>query len=319
MLETSKLPIAAAVLCACLAIAALARAQDDPEPAVFRSDSRLVVLHATVLDREGVRITDLARSAFHVFENGVEQQLKVFRREDAPVSIGLIVDDSGSMIPKRERVAAAGMALIRASHPGDEVFVLHFNERSYLDTDYTGDRTRLEQGLRTFDSRGATAMRDALRLAIAHAGRRAREDKKVLVVITDGEDNSSLASRDYIVRAAQQSGVLIYAIGILGEEGADSTLRARRDLDALTQATGGQSYYLNGVSEADATAQEIAREVRDQYTLAYTPSNSRMDGTYRKIQAAATGPEGLVVRTRSGYYAGDQTAANFAPPAGQAK
>ena len=317
MQESSKLSIAAAVLCAFLAAAALARAQDDPEPPLFHSDSRLVVLHATVLDQEGGRVTDLAKSAFHVFENGAEQQLKLFRREDSPVSIGLIVDDSGSMIPKRERVAAAGMALIKASHPGDEVFVLHFNERSYLDTDFTGDRGRLEQGLRTFDSRGATAMRDALRLAITHAGRRAREDKKVLVVVTDGEDNSSLTSRDYIVKTAQQSGVLIYAIGILGEEGADSTLRARRDLDALTLATGGQSYYLKDVSEADATAQEIAREVRDQYTLAYTPSNSRMDGTYRKIEVSA--PNDLVVRTRSGYYAGGQTAASNTAPPGQAQ
>ena len=142
-------------------------AQED-SPAVFRSDSRLVVLHATVLDEEGQRITTLPRDAFHVYENGVEQELKVFRREDAPVSIGLIIDDSGSMINKREKVAAAALAMVRASHPDDEVFVMHFNEKSYLDLDFTNDPDRLKEGLNTFNSRGTTAMRDAVRLAVAH-------------------------------------------------------------------------------------------------------------------------------------------------------
>jgi Ca-activated chloride channel family protein len=320
MLETMNRRIAAGLLPVLLAAAAPVWAQDDSEPvAVFRSDSRLVVLHATVLDRQGDRITNLPQSAFHVFENGAAQEIKIFRREDAPVSIGLIVDDSGSMIAKRERVAAAAMALIKASHPDDEVFVLHFNEKAYLDSDFTSDQGQLERALKTSDSRNATAMRDALRLAIVHAERRAREDKKVLVVVTDGEDNTSTTGHDYIVKAAQQSGVLIYAIGILGEEGIDSTRRARRDLDALTKATGGQAYYLNNVSEATATATEIAREVRDQYTIAYTPTSGRQDGTYRKIEVTAEGPNGLVVRTRSGYYArGERSAAN-SPPADRAR
>lgn len=314
MLDTS-LRIAAGLVSVLLA-AAPAGAQDDPPPAVFRSDSRLVVLHATVLNQEGDRITNLPQSAFRVFENGAEQEIKVFRREDAPVSIGLVVDDSGSMINKRERVAGAAMALIKASHPDDEVSVFHFNEKTYMDADFTSDQVRMEEALLRFDSRNATAMRDALRLAITHAERRAREDKKVLVVVTDGEDNTSATSHEYIVKAAQQSGVLIYAIGILGEEGADSTHRARRDLDALTKATGGQAYYLNDVSEAKATAEEIAREVRDQYTIAYTPTDGRLDGKYRKIQVTAEGPGGLVVRTRAGYYAAaGQSSTASAPPA----
>jgi VWFA-related protein len=301
MLETATRPIPAAALCALLALTTPAFSQD--EIAVFRSHSRLVVLHATVLDPQGRRVTGLPMSAFRVFENGVEQQLKVFHREDSPVSIGLLIDDSGSMIDKRQKVAAAALSLVRASHPDDEVFILHFNEKIYLDADFTSDRARLEQGLAAFDSRGTTALHDALRFAVEHMARNAKEDKKVLVLVTDGEDNSSAIGPDYVIKLAQQNNVLIYALGLLTQIDDERTQRARRELDALTQATGGQAFYLHDVSETDSTAREIAREIRDQYTLAYSPFNERLDGAYRKIQVFASGPDGLTVRTRAGYYA----------------
>lgn len=286
-----------------LAALAAPLAAQEMETAVFRSDSRLVVLHATVLDQDGRLVTDLPRAAFHVYENGVEQELKIFHREDAPVSIGLVIDDSGSMIDKRQRVAAAALALVNASHPEDEVFVIHFNEKTYLDTSFTRDRQRLEQALAVFDSRGTTAMRDAIRLAVEHQERRASEDKKVLILVSDGEDNTSIISRADVIKAAQQSGVLIYAIGILHQVPGPETERARQELDALTQATGGQAFYLNGVSEAPQAAQVIARDIRNQYTLAYTPLRPELDGTFRKIQVVASGPAQLDVRTRSGYWA----------------
>jgi Ca-activated chloride channel homolog len=282
----------------------------DPPPTVFRSDSRLVVLHATVLDADGHLVTNLPQSAFHVFENGVEQEVKVFRREDAPVSIGLIIDDSGSMTNKRDRVAAAALALVGASHPDDEAFVVHFNEKAYLDLDFTHDRAQLAQGLAKFDTHGTTAMRDALRLAIEHLNRKAAEDKKVIIVITDGEDNTSAIGPDYVIRAAQQAGVLIYAIGLLNEVDDQQTRRAQRELDALTQATGGQSYYLKDPSEAGRTALEIAHNIRNQYTLAYSPPKPVLDGMFRRILVkAARGPAPLTVLTRAGYWAsGQQTA-----------
>jgi VWFA-related protein len=292
------------------ASAAPLAAQDG---AVFRSDSRLVVLHATVLDQERRLVTDLPKSSFHVYENGTEQELKIFRREDAPVSIGLVIDDSGSMTNKRQKVAAAALALVTASHPEDEVFVLHFNEKTFLDTDFTHDRARLEQGLKTFDTHGTTAMREAVRLGIEHLERKAAEDKKVLIVITDGEDNESAVTRDYVVKAAQQSGVLVYCVGILNEVNDDETRRAKRELDSLTQATGGQSYYLNDVSEAAATATEIAHVIRNQYTLAYSPSKQQLDGTFRKIEVMVNRPS-LAVVTRSGYWASSATAASNRGP-----
>jgi len=278
-------------------------AAQDPPPTVFRSDSRLVVLHATVLDAEGRLVTNLPQSAFHVLENGVEQEVKVFRREDAPVSIGLVIDDSGSMTNKRDRVAAAALALVEASHPDDETFLVHFNEKAYMDLDFTHDHTRLGESLNKFDTQGTTAMRDAVRLAIEHLEQKAAEDKKVIIVITDGEDNTSAIGRDSLIRAAQQSGVLIYAIGILNEIDDEQTHRAQRELDALTQATGGQSYYLKDVSEAGRTALDIAHNIRNQYTLAYSPSNQVLDGMFRRILVKATGPVPLTVLTRGGYWA----------------
>ncbi len=160
-------------------------------------------------------------------------------------------------------------------------------------------------------------MRDALRLAIEHMERKAGEDKKVLVVVTDGEDNTSHVDRDFIVKAAQQSGVIIYAIGLLTDIPDDRTEQARRELDALTRATGGRAFYLNNVGETDSAAQEIAREIRNQYTLAYSPTDEQLDGTYRKIQVQASG--GLTVRTRNGYYAGGKAAAELNRPAETAR
>ncbi len=291
--------------------AAPAFAQEEPA-AVFRTDTRLVVLHATVLDAQGNLVTDLPRSAFRVLENGVEQEIKVFRREDAPVSIGLVIDDSGSMINKRQKVATAGLAFIRASHPENEVFVLHFNERTFLDTDFTGDTQRLERGLLSFDSRGTTAMREALRLSIAHLERRGSEDKKALLIVTDGEDNTSSISRDYVVKAAQQAGVIVYAIGLLHEEDDAKAQAARRELEALARATGGQAFFLNALDEIDRTVTAIARDIRNQYTIAYSPSNQDLDGTFRKVDVEVMAPRPVVVRTRTGYWAGASNAARKA-------
>ncbi len=285
-------------------------AQAQDEPAVFRSDARLVVLHATVLDAQGGLVTGLPQTAFQVFEDGIPQQIKVFRREDAPVSVGLVIDDSGSMSRRRDKVAAAGLGFIRASHPENEVFVLHFNEKTYLDTDFTNDTARLEQGLTTFDSRGTTAMRDAVRLAITHLWRRGREDKKILLVVTDGEDNSSDTTQEYLLKLAQQTGVLIYPIGLLHETDDETAGRARRDLEAVARATGGQAYFLNSVEEIDRTVREIARYVRNQYTVAYTPTNQALDGTYRRLELKVTAPEAVTVRSRTGYWAGSPSTSN---------
>ena len=273
------------------------------EPTLFRTDSRLVVLHATAEDKEGRLVMDLPKTAFQVYENGVLQEIKSFRKEDVPVSLGLIIDNSASMTDKRARVAAAALGLVKLSNPEDEVFIVNFDEAPSLDADFTSDPKQLQKALARIDSRGGTAMRDALRTAIDHVKGRNKKDKKVLVVVTDGNDNSSLEPLDTVIRAAQQNDVLIYAVGLLGDETPREAEKARRALDALTRATGGQSYYPQDVSEIDRIAPQIAHEIRNQYIVTYSPSNQELDGSFRQIRVLVDSPGVKNIRTRSGYYA----------------
>ncbi len=312
-------PLSKAALAAALWLANLPG--QEPSGAIFRADSRLVVLHASVVDRNGKLVTNLPRSAFKVFEDGVEQQIKVFRREDVPVSLGLVIDNSGSMRDKRLKVEAAALALVKASNPQDEVFIVNFNDDAYLDVDFTGDIKKMEEGLARIDSRGGTAMRDALNLSIEHLKEKARRDKKVILVVTDGNDNTSEITLERLVQRAQQSEVLIYAIALLSEEDKREARRAKRALDAITQATGGQAYYPRELDEVNKISLQVAHDIRNQYIIAYSPSNQTLDGSFRQIRVTVNGPNRPVVRTRTGYYATPEPArrpaAAAAPPAVQ--
>ena len=189
---------------------------------VFHSDTRLVVCHTTVVDKNGHLVTDLPPNAFTAYENGVQQPIKSVKREDVPVSMGLIIDNSGSMRDKRAKVEAAALALVQDSNPDDEVFIVNFNDEAFLDNprgkDFTSSIEEMKEALTRIDSRGGTAMRDAIRMSIDHLKEKAHRDKKVLVVVTDGNDNSSVISLEDLVRAAQQSEVLIYSVGLLSDE-----------------------------------------------------------------------------------------------------
>src|SRR5215469_5544685 len=294
-------------LCAAFVSSLWAAAPAKDQSPVFSSDTRLVVLHATVVDKSGHLVVNLPESAFQVYENGVQQHIKVFRREDVPVSMGLIVDNSGSMRDKRSKVEAAALALVKDSNPQDEVFVVNFNDEAYLDLphgkNFTSDIKEMEEALTRIDSRGGTAMRDAIRMSIDHEKEKAHRDKKVLVVVTDGNDNSSIISLENLVKASQQSGVLIYAVGLLSEEERREAKRAERALNALADATGGESFFPKDLTEVEKIAHQVAHDIRNQYTIAYTPSNQAMDGTYRQIKVSVKAPGSPTVRTRSGYYA----------------
>lgn len=269
----------------------------------FRSDTRLVVLHASVTDRKGKLMSNLHEDAFKVFENGAPQRVKIFRREDVPVSLCIVIDDSGSMSTKRARVEAAALELIRNSNPQDEVCVVNFNDEAYLDVPFTNDMHKLEQGLARIDSRGGTAMRDALNMTLDYERKDAKRDKKVLLVITDGNDNASNISLERVVGRANQQETLVYAIGLFTEEEKREAAKARRALKELTGATGGLSFYPKEVSEVQELAVEVARDIRNQYTIAYTPTIQELDGSYRQIKVTVDAPGKPVVRTRSGYYA----------------
>jgi Ca-activated chloride channel homolog len=268
----------------------------------FRSDTRLVVLSVSVFDRDGKVVKDLGKSAFTVYENGEKQTVKDFRQDDVPISLGLIIDTSASMTDKRDRVASAALAMVKASNPEDEVFIINFNESVKLANDFTNNTKDLEKALRNLDAKGETAMRDALLLGNEHLRHRAHRDKKVLLVVTDGEDNSSAETQAHLVEAAQKNDVIIYGIGLLGAEEPESAARAKKQLTELTEQTGGQSWFPNDVAEIANITPEIAHEIRNQYVLSYTPTNLAADGSFRKIRVDVDLP-GAVVRTRAGYYA----------------
>ena len=292
-------------------VAGLALAQGPP-PApqapqddlpLYRLDARLVLLHASVVDKNGKLLTNIPQSAFKIQEDGVEQPLKLFRREDVPVSMGIIVDNSGSMNGKRSRVAAAALELVKQSNPDDEVFIVNFNDDTHIDQVLTNDVKKLQAALARMESRGGTAMRDALSTSIDYVKKNGKKDKKVLVVITDGNDNSSNISLEQVLRKSRDSEVLIYAIGLLSEEEARDARAAKKALKTLTEAAGGMDYYPKNLSDVQEITPRVAREIRNQYILGYTSSNQALDGTFRQVKVTVAGFGHPTVRTRNGYYA----------------
>jgi VWFA-related protein len=279
----------------------------QPTATVFRADTRIVVCHTTVIDKSGHLVTTLPQSAFTVYENKVKQEIRKFKREDVPVSLGLVIDNSGSMRNKLTKVSAAALALVKDSNPDDEVFIVNFNDEAFLDNphgkDFTSDVKEMEDALTRIDSRGGTAMRDAIRMSIDHVKEKAHKDKKVLVVVTDGNDNSSVVGLEDLVKAAQQSEVLIYAVGLLTEEERREAKRAEKALEALAEATGGETFFPRDVSEVERIATQVAHDIRNQYTIAYTPLNQAMDGSFRQIKVTVKAAGSPTVRARSGYYA----------------
>jgi Ca-activated chloride channel homolog len=281
----------------------------------IRSDVNLVVLHATVLDNHGRMVNDLKQSNFEVTENGVQQKLSVFSHADIPVTMGIVIDDSGSMRSKRQSVNAAALTFVKTSNPQDQVFVVNFNDNYYLDTpgDFAQNIEELKAALDKIDSRGGTALRDAMMASIDHLALGNR-DKKVILIITDGEDNESRYTLEELMKAAQNSNAVIYAIGLLGDEepgglfkkGGGEAKRAAKALKEITTATGGAAYFPKSLDEVEPTCVQIARDIRNQYTLGYYPTNREKDGSYRLVRIQAFSSDKhrpLDVRTRTGYYA----------------
>jgi Ca-activated chloride channel family protein len=272
---------------------------------LFRADTRLVVCYTTVRDKKQRPVHDLPQAAFAVYEDGVPQPIRAFAHEDVPVSLGLVIDNSLPMARKRPGVVAAALALVRASNPDDEVFVVNFNNEAYLDLPshkaFTSDVREMEQALARLDARGDPLIRDAVSLSIRHLAGKARHDKKVLVVVTAGQDAGSLTSQEALLRLAHDSGVVIYAIGLL--DGSECKPRtARRALEELAEATGGEAFFPKDPAAVNEICHGIARDIRGQYIIGFAPSNGKLDGVFRKITVAVTGPGRPVARTRSGYF-----------------
>jgi Ca-activated chloride channel homolog len=277
----------------------------------YKSIVNEVTLSATVLDAKRHLVTNLDKTNFVVYEDGQPQNITSFIRRDIPVSIGIVVDNSGSMRTKRTAVSKAVLNLIQASNPQDEVFVVNFNDDPYLDQDFTNKLDVLHEALDRVDSRGGTALYDAVIASADHLAKGAKREKKVLLVVTDGVDNESRESLESAIRSVQNdSGPTIYTIGILGDE--PGTKRARRALQSLSDQTGGVAFFPKDLAEVDEISSEVARDIRNQYSITYKPTNPRSNGGYRKVkvEAHAAGYKDLQVRTRDGYFADEKHTAS---------
>jgi len=276
---------------------------------VFRKDVDEVMLHASVVDDKQHLITNLDRNAFTVFEDGKPQNIISFHHIDIPVAMGIVIDNSGSMREKRAKVNQAALNLVRSSNPNDEVFIVNFNDEQYLDQDFTHDLRKLKEALEKIDARGGTALYDAVVASADHLKQNARLEKKVIFLVTDGEDNASSETLEQAVKQLSlEGGPSVYAIGILGDE--DHPKRAKKALQILADRTGGIAFFPKTLDEVDSISRTIANDIRNQYAIGYKPSSPKKAGEFRQIrvEAKAKGHGKLIVRTKSGYYAGAEAA-----------
>jgi len=274
---------------------------------VFRKQVEEVLLHATVIDDKQHIVTNLAKGDFSVFEDGHPQTITSFQHEDVPVAMGILVDNSGSMREKRAKVNAAALNLVRSSNPNDEVFIVNFNDEFYLDQDFTSNINKLKEGLEKIEARGGTALYDAVVASADHLKKDSKLEKKVILVVTDGEDNESSETLEQAVRRLQaDGGPTVYAIGILEKE--EHPKHAKRALQIMSERTGGIAFFPQTLDEVDAISRTVAHDIRVQYTIGYKPTTPKAQGGYRqvKVEARAHGYGKLSVRTKSGYYAGGE-------------
>jgi VWFA-related protein len=265
-----------------------------------------VLLNCTVVDEKGRPVLDLNRDDFHVSEDGVPQATSSFMHQDLPVAMGILIDSSGSMLDKRTAVDAAASRLLEESNPRSSAFIVNFNEKAYLDQGFTVDRVALRRGIDHFDARGATALYDAVAASADELSHHAKQPKQVLLIVTDGADNASrLALEEAIRRVQSLGGPVVYTIGLLYDADGKEADKARSDLEMLSAETGGLAYFPKSLDQVGEIASEVARDIRNQYTVGYHSTRAASLGGYRTVHVEATSPghKHLIVRTRRGYYA----------------
>jgi len=284
------------------------REQDDFRLSV---EVDLVVLQATVRDRAGHSVSGLTEHDFEVYEDGTPQPIRLFRHEDTPVTIGLVVDHSGSMREKLHEVTAAARTFVRSSNPEDQMFVVNFNEKVFLGlpggVPFSNSADELGSAIGDAPAAGTTALYDAIVEALQGL-QKGQRDKKALIVISDGGDNASESSLDRVLKMAEQSSAVIYTIGVFDESDPD---RNPKVLRRLAHETGGEAFFPSELSKTVEICKRIARDVRDQYTLGYSSMIGK-PGAYHRIRVTARSKEHgkLSVRTRAGYIAGGDLQTN---------
>jgi VWFA-related protein len=273
---------------------------------VLHTEVEEVALNCTVLHANQT-VADLKKENFLVLEDGVKQTLISFLHNDLPVSIALVVDNSGSMATKRPSVNKSALDLIQASNPQDEAFVVNFSDEAFIDQEFTSDVNKLRDGLSHIESRGGTALYDAVVASADKLASDAKRPKQVLILITDGEDNASTQDLEQTIRRVQQlSGPVIYSIGLLfGDEMSRSEVKhARRALEMLSTETGGMAFFPKNIEQIDQIAAEVARDIRNQYTLGYHSTKPTTEPGFRRVEVTAESKAygKLTVRTRTGYF-----------------
>jgi VWFA-related protein len=269
---------------------------------LFRTQVDRVVLYASVFDGQQRLVTGLPQSAFRVYQDGKLQRVSGFSNQDIPVSMGIVVDSSASMMDKRESVHAGALALVRASHPADEVFIIDFKDVVTLLQDYTSDIATLEKALAGVQLWGGTAVMDAIRTAVAHVKKGSLE-KRVLLVITDGEDDSSGITQPALLELLRRSEVTVYAIGILSQEPNDKRKNAEKLLREVAKVSGGAAYFPRSAQEVELLATQVANDIRNQYVIEFpVPGGTRPGGHNLRVTAQSSTRGKLNVRTRPSYH-----------------
>jgi VWFA-related protein len=281
----------------------------------LRVNTNLVILSATVVNHNNALVSGLDKVDFHVFEDRAPQQIKYFSHEDLPVTVGLVVDNSGSMGPKRADVIAAALSFARSSNPQDQIFVVNFNDGVSFGLPakipFTDRQDQLQLALSAITAIGQTSLYDGIAAALDHL-KQGNRDKKVLILISDGGDNASKHSLAQVIDMAKRSSAIIYAIGIFDERDGDQNPGV---LKQFAKETGGEAFFPESSKETASICERIAHDIRNQYTLTYVPAISKQDGGYRiiDVKVSAPGHGRLSVRTRAGY------SLPLAPPAIESK
>lgn len=278
---------------------------EDPDDFKVKSEVDVVLLDVAVKDAKGGFVSGLKKDSFKVFENKAEQSLTIFSAQDVPVTVGLVVDNSGSVRPKKPEIVTAALTFVKESNPNDETFIVNFNDRVFMGlpdgTNFSSDHNLLRQGLMANQPQGRTSLYDAIKTGLAHLNK-GRLDKKTLVVISDGGDNMSETTKDEIFRLAEESLATIYTVGIFNPEDKEKNPGFLKDLARLT---GGEAFMPEGMHELVPVCQKIAHDIRNRYTLGYTPRDLSFDGKHRRLKVTATLDDGreVRVRTRTHYVA----------------
>jgi Ca-activated chloride channel homolog len=287
-----------------LCTATFAWSQEEDSNFKLNVDVDLVEVHVNVTDDHDRPIGNLTKSNFSLVEDRVLQDISVFKHEDLPVSLGLVIDNSRSIEPRKQRLDAAALSFVRKSNPEDETFIVHFDNEVRLDQDFTASIADLEKSLASATPFGQTAIYDALILALDHM-ENAKHQKRAILLITDGIDNSSTHTLAEAIDATKRAHVAVYTVGLLSQSGGQ---QAEDALIEIAEASGGGAFFPQNVDQAHMVMERVARDLREQYTLGYFPTNPNRDGAWRSVRVEVTPPLGfspkakLNANYRHGYY-----------------